>query len=57
MYYLRYEMQALTDSPEVADRRVRGLLDKLTPEKSNSISDRIIEEANKEKDGRTLKVI
>ncbi|KZT21061.1 hypothetical protein NEOLEDRAFT_1121622 [Neolentinus lepideus HHB14362 ss-1] len=45
------------DSPEVVDRKVRGLLNKLTMERFESISDQIIGWANKsekEKDGRTL---
>ncbi|KAJ7072794.1 hypothetical protein C8F01DRAFT_1012705 [Mycena amicta] len=45
------------DSPEVVDRKVKSLLNKLTMEKFDSISDQIIEWANKsekEKDGRTL---
>ena len=45
------------DSPELADRKVKGLLNKLTMEKFSSISDQIIAWANmseKEKDGRTL---
>jgi translation initiation factor 4G len=45
------------DSPDVVDRKVRGLLNKLTMERFDSISDQIIEWANKsekEKDGRTL---
>ncbi|KIJ31256.1 hypothetical protein M422DRAFT_186254 [Sphaerobolus stellatus SS14] len=45
------------DSPEVVERKVKGLLNKLTMEKFDSISDQIIEWANrseKEKDGRTL---
>ncbi|KAI0753115.1 hypothetical protein C8Q80DRAFT_1150136 [Daedaleopsis nitida] len=45
------------DSPEVVDRKVRALLNKLTMERFDSISDQIIEWANKsekEKDGRTL---
>ncbi|KAI6106519.1 armadillo-type protein [Pisolithus croceorrhizus] len=45
------------DSPEVVDRKVKGLLNKLTMEKFDSISDQIIAWANKsenEKDGRTL---
>jgi translation initiation factor 4G len=45
------------DSPELVDRKVKGLLNKLTMEKFDSISDQIIEWANKsekEKDGRTL---
>jgi translation initiation factor 4G len=46
-----------TDSPELVDRKVRSLLNKLTMEKFDSISDQIISWANKsenEKDGRTL---
>lgn len=46
-----------TDSPEVVDRKVKGLLNKLTMERFDSISDQIIAWANrseKEKDGRTL---
>ncbi|OBZ69266.1 hypothetical protein A0H81_10699 [Grifola frondosa] len=45
------------DSPEVVDRKVRGLLNKLTMERFDSISDQIITWANrseKEKDGRML---
>lgn len=45
------------DSPEVVDRKVKSLLNKLTMEKFDSISDQIIAWANKsesEKDGRTL---
>ncbi|TRM69078.1 armadillo-type protein [Schizophyllum amplum] len=45
------------DSPEVVDRKVKGLLNKLTMEKFDSLSDQIIAWANKsekEKDGRTL---
>ncbi|TFK50965.1 ARM repeat-containing protein [Heliocybe sulcata] len=45
------------DSPEVVDRKVCGLLNKLTMERFESISDQIIGWANKskkEKDGRTL---
>ncbi|KAI0696675.1 hypothetical protein C8T65DRAFT_583280 [Cerioporus squamosus] len=45
------------DSPEVVDRKVRSLLNKLTMERFDSISDQIIAWANKsekEKDGRTL---
>ncbi|KIK97976.1 hypothetical protein PAXRUDRAFT_742412 [Paxillus rubicundulus Ve08.2h10] len=45
------------DSPEFVDRKVRSLLNKLTMEKFDSISDQIITWANKsvnEKDGRTL---
>ncbi|KIJ15656.1 hypothetical protein PAXINDRAFT_133790 [Paxillus involutus ATCC 200175] len=45
------------DSPELVDRKVRSLLNKLTTEKFDSISDQIIAWANKsvnEKDARTL---
>lgn len=45
------------DSPELVDRKVKGLLNKLTMEKFDSISDQIVGWANKsekEKDGRTL---
>jgi translation initiation factor 4G len=45
------------DTPELVDRKVKGLLNKLTMEKFDSISDQIIAWANKseqEKDGRTL---
>lgn len=45
------------DSPEMVDRKVKALLNKLTMERFDSISDQIIEWANKsekEKDGRTL---
>ena len=45
------------DSPEIVDRKVKALLNKLTMEKFDSISDQIITWANKsetEKDGRTL---
>ncbi|KAI0669667.1 hypothetical protein C8Q78DRAFT_1041469 [Trametes maxima] len=45
------------DSPEVVDRKVRALLNKLTMERFDSISDQIIAWANrseKEQDGRTL---
>ncbi|EPQ55181.1 hypothetical protein GLOTRDRAFT_61048 [Gloeophyllum trabeum ATCC 11539] len=45
------------DSPEIVDRKVRGLLNKLTMERFESISNQIIDWANKsekEKDGRTL---
>ncbi|KAJ4483536.1 hypothetical protein J3R30DRAFT_1795633 [Lentinula aciculospora] len=45
------------DSPEIVDRKVKALLNKLTMEKFDSISDQIIAWANKsekEKDGRTL---
>ncbi|KAF4563218.1 hypothetical protein EYR40_007074 [Pleurotus pulmonarius] len=56
----RWDRKALAadpDSPEIVDRKVKGLLNKLTMEKFDSISDQIIEWANrseKEKDGRTL---
>ena len=46
-----------TESPELVDRKVMALLNKLTMEKFDSISDQIIAWANKsenEKDGRTL---
>ncbi|KAH9855961.1 hypothetical protein C2E23DRAFT_901267 [Lenzites betulinus] len=45
------------DSPEVVDRKVRALLNKLTMERFDTISDQIIAWANKsekEQDGRTL---
>lgn len=45
------------DSPEVVERKVKSLLNKLTMERFDSISDQIIAWANrseKEKDGRTL---
>ncbi|KAH7909368.1 ARM repeat-containing protein [Hygrophoropsis aurantiaca] len=48
---------AEADSPELVDRKVKGLLNKLTMEKFGSISDQIIAWANKsqnESDGRTL---
>ncbi|EAU91617.1 eukaryotic initiation factor 4F subunit P130 [Coprinopsis cinerea okayama7 len=56
----RWDRRALaadSDSPEMVDRKVKGLLNKLTMEKFDSISDQIIAWANKsekEKDGRTL---
>lgn len=46
-----------TESPEMVERKVKGLLNKLTMERFDSISDQIIAWANKserEKDGRTL---
>ena len=46
-----------SESPEVVERKVKGLLNKLTMERFDSISDQIITWANKserEKDGRTL---
>ncbi|EIM91293.1 ARM repeat-containing protein [Stereum hirsutum FP-91666 SS1] len=45
------------DSPEMVERKVKGLLNKLTMERFDSISDQIISWANKsetEKDARTL---
>ncbi|KAG1737882.1 armadillo-type protein [Suillus paluster] len=45
------------DSPEMMDRKVKALLDKLTMERFDSLSDQIIHWANKsvnEKDGQTL---
>ena len=45
------------DAPEIVDRKVKSLLNKLSMEKFDSISHQIIEWANKsekEKDGRTL---
>ncbi|KAF8918221.1 hypothetical protein CPB85DRAFT_1283095 [Mucidula mucida] len=53
----RKSLAVAPDSPEVVDRKVKGLLNKLTMEKFDSISDQIIAWANKsenEKDGRTL---
>jgi translation initiation factor 4G len=53
----RRPQQQDQNSPEFVDRKVRALLNKLTMEKFDSISDQIIEWANKsvnEKDGRTL---
>ena len=53
----RRPQQADQDSPELVDRKVRSLLNKLTMEKFESISNQIIAWANKsenEKDGRTL---
>ncbi|KAH9912513.1 armadillo-type protein [Fomitopsis serialis] len=49
--------QVESDSPDVVDRKVRALLNKLTMERFDSISDQIIAWANKsenEQDGRTL---
>ncbi|KAI0036139.1 armadillo-type protein [Vararia minispora EC-137] len=46
-----------TDSPEMVDRKVKALLNKLTMERFDSISDQIIAWANKsekEKNGQTL---
>ncbi|OJA15320.1 hypothetical protein AZE42_12803 [Rhizopogon vesiculosus] len=45
------------DTPDMVDRKVKALLNKLTMERFDSISDQIIQWANKsvnEKDGRTL---
>lgn len=53
----RKSQSASEDSPEVVERKVKALLNKLTMEKFDSISDQIIAWANKsesEKDGRTL---
>ncbi|KAF9031242.1 hypothetical protein BDZ89DRAFT_1101175 [Hymenopellis radicata] len=53
----RKSLAVAPDSPEIVDRKVKGLLNKLTMEKFDSISDQIIAWANKsenEKDGRTL---
>ncbi|TFY58489.1 hypothetical protein EVJ58_g6388 [Rhodofomes roseus] len=53
----RWTPLSLTDSPEVVERRVRGLLNKLTTERFDSISDQIIAWANRSEnqhDGRTL---
>ncbi|KAG0708594.1 ARM repeat-containing protein [Suillus ampliporus] len=51
------KVQPDADSPEMVDRKVKGLLNKLTMRRFDSISDQIIYWANKsvnEKDGRTL---
>ena len=53
----RKAIQVDQDSPELVEREVKGLLNKLTMENFASISDQIIAWANKsekEKDGRTL---
>jgi len=56
----RWDRKAIVvdaDSPEMVDRKVKGLLNKLTMEKFDSISDQIITWANKsekENNGRTL---
>jgi translation initiation factor 4G len=53
----RKAIQVDQDSPELVERKVKGLLNKLTMEKFASISDQIIAWANKsekEKDGHTL---
>jgi translation initiation factor 4G len=57
MRWDRKTFQADGDSPDMVERKVKGLLNKLTMEKFDSISDQIISWANKsenEKDGRTL---
>lgn len=49
-----------SDSPELVQRKVKALLNKLTVEKFASISDQILEWANKsteESDGRTLRQV
>ncbi|KAG1878891.1 hypothetical protein F4604DRAFT_578364 [Suillus subluteus] len=51
------KVQSGIDLPELVDRKVKALLNKLTMEKFETISDQIIHWANKsvnEKDGRTL---
>ncbi|KAF8957345.1 armadillo-type protein [Flammula alnicola] len=53
----RKALQIDSDSPEMVDRKVKGLLNKLTMKNFDCISDQIIFWANKsekEKDGRTL---
>ena len=53
----RKALQVDTDFPELVDRKAKALLNKLTMEKFDSISDQIIAWANKsekDKDGRTL---
>ncbi|KAF8845924.1 ARM repeat-containing protein [Paxillus ammoniavirescens] len=53
----RNAITAHADSPDLVDRKVSSLLNKLTTEEFDSISDQIIAWANKsknEKDGRTL---
>jgi translation initiation factor 4G len=53
----RKAMQIDPDSPELVDRKIMALLNKLTMKKFDSISDQVIAWANKsekEKDGRTL---
>ncbi|ETS62362.1 hypothetical protein PaG_03447 [Moesziomyces aphidis] len=52
--------QVKADSPEMVQRKVKGLLNKLTLEKFDSISNQILEWANKsvsEDDGRTLRQV
>ncbi|KAF5321127.1 hypothetical protein D9619_001687 [Psilocybe cf. subviscida] len=56
----RKAIQVDPNSPEMAERKVKGLLNKLTMKKFDSISDQIIQWANKsenETDGRTLKQV
>jgi translation initiation factor 4G len=48
------EAQPDTDTPEMVDRKVKGLLNKLTMERFDSISDEIVDWMNKNVDGRTL---
>jgi len=51
------KVQPDVDTPEIVDRKVKSLLNRLTMERFDSISDQIIQWANKsvnEKDGRTL---
>ena len=51
------KVQPDIDTPEIVDRKVESLLNRLTMERFDSISDQIIQWANKsvnEKDGRTL---
>ncbi|KAF9031266.1 ARM repeat-containing protein [Hymenopellis radicata] len=53
----RKSLAVAPDCPEIVDRKVKSLLNKLTMENFDSISDQIIAWANKsenEKDGRTL---
>ncbi|KAF8161296.1 armadillo-type protein [Crassisporium funariophilum] len=53
----RKSIQVDQDSPELVDRKVKGLLNKLTMQEFDSISDQIIAWANKsaqEQDARTL---
>ena len=53
----RWTRKTVVDEEQNVERKVKGLLNKLTMEKFDSISDQIIEWANKseaEKDGRTL---
>ncbi|KAH6880926.1 armadillo-type protein [Coprinopsis sp. MPI-PUGE-AT-0042] len=55
--YRRFVASTRPNSPEVVERKVTGLLNKLTLENFDSISDQVVAWANKsekEKDGRTL---